>query len=645
MAMNKNFARSICALIGFVLSTVVYGQTEVPNTFVAGQPARAAEVNDNFSAVVQGIQALESATRLEWQGSWQDNLAYSIDELVEYEGSVYVAVQATSGGELPTNGTFWALFASAGSEGPQGPVGPVGPQGPQGDDGPQGLMGPPGPEGPQGPEGPAGSVEAGSVGLAEIDPTQVQVRVGGTCGLGSFVAAVASDGSVSCSDGGSRDGRSTTKYGQEALFSNASGNENTAVGARALYANVAGDHNTATGYEALRFNAANNNTATGWHALYSNTTGSENTASGYQALQANTTGGQNTAFGAFGLQFNTGGISNTAVGYATLVSSTTGSDNTALGAYSLWHNTTGNNNTAQGVWSLTDNTTGYDNTAIGNNALSQNTIGWRNTSIGRDTLYSNSIGHSNIAIGFESLYSNTEGYNNTASGYRSLFSNTSGIRNTAIGSYAAYENTTGSHNIAMGREALHGNTTGSDNVALGWKAGRNLTSGSSNIAISNAGVAGEGFTTRIGASQTRAFVAGIRGVTTGNANAVNVVIDSSGQLGTVSSSRRYKQDIDDMGLASDRLLQLRPVTFRYKKPYETGEKPQEFGLIAEEVAEVFPELVVCNEENQPETVKYRLLSSLLLNELQKQNRTLENQAVEVAELKAQIAELSKFVNR
>ena len=178
-----------------------------------------------------------------------------------------------------------------------------------------------------------------------------------------------------------------------------------------------------------------------------------------------------------------------------------------------------------------------------------------------------------------------------------------------------------------------------------WRvAGGNITTGSNNISIGNEAVAGDGFTTRIGTNQTRAFMAGIRGATV-LSNAVTVVIDSNGQLGTASSSLRYKEDIIDMGMASDRLLQLRPVTFRYKKSYETGEKPQEFGLIAEEVAEVFPDLVVYNDRNEPETVKYRLLSSLLLNELQKQNTRLEDQEAQLLLLNGRISDLSELIRK
>ena len=148
-------------------------------------------------------------------------------------------------------------------------------------------------------------------------------------------------------------------------------------------------------------------------------------------------------------------------------------------------------------------------------------------------------------------------------------------------------------------------------------AGNNLTTGDSNIAIGNRGVAGESNTIRIGAADahTRAFVAGIFGVTV--AGGSMLFVNSDGQLGTVSSSRRVKEDIRDMGGTTSRLLELRPVIFRYKQEVQSGERPLEYGLIAEEVAEIFPELVVYDEEGQPFTVKYHVLSSMLLNELQK----------------------------
>ena len=318
---------------------------------------------------------------------------------------------------------------------------------------------------------------------------------------------------------------------------------------------------------------------------------------------------------------------NTATGASAFASNTSGGDNTADGEGALGFNTTGADNTAVGVSALASNTTGPDNTAVGGDALFANTSGNLNTAVGADALVQNTTGGSNTGIGFGALAGNITGVNNTATGLQALTNNTADD-NTATGTTALNNNTTGGQNTAVGAFALESNTTGNANIAIGDSAGVNLTTGSQNIDIGNQGVAAEGTTIRIGSEgvQTAAFVAGIRGATTGNNNAVAVVIDSNGQLGTISSSRRYKEDIRDMAGASDRLLRLRPVTFRYKKPFADGEKPIQYGLIAEEVAEIFPDLVAYGQDKRPETVKYQTLSSLLLNEVQKLHTKIQDQA-------------------
>ncbi len=164
--------------------------------------------------------------------------------------------------------------------------------------------------------------------------------------------------------------------------------------------------------------------------------------------------------------------------------------------------------------------------------------------------------------------------------------------------------------------------------STGYSAGSSLTTGYLNIAIGNIGVAAKGRTTRIGTAgnHTRAFIAGIRGVTTGVANGIPVLVDSNGQLGTVSSSRRFKKDIRDMGDATAKLLELRPVMFKYKQEQtmpDGGEVPPEYGLIAEEVAEIMPDLVLYDDRGKPFTVKYHMLSSMLLNEMKKQATELD----------------------
>jgi len=241
----------------------------------------------------------------------------------------------------------------------------------------------------------------------------------------------------------------------------------------------------------------------------------------------------------------------------------------------------------------------------------------------------------NTAVGLGALARNTTGSYNTAFGEAAENANTSGSENTATGFQALANNTTGSTNTAVGFEALIGNTIGGSNIAIGFDAAQNVAgANSNNIHIGNLGASADSAVIKIGTlgTQTSFFAAGIRGVTTGGANAVNVMIDSNGQLGTISSSRRFKEDIQDMGDASSGLMRLRPVTFHYKKPYEDGSKPIDYGLIAEEVAEVYPDLAVKGADGQIETVQYQKLVPMLLNELQKQaeqNRLLEERLAAV----------------
>ena len=435
-------------------------------------------------------------------------------------------------------------------------------------------------------------------------------------------------------------GARNTAEGYKALSSNKTGNDNTASGNQALFANTTGNGNTASGTFALFANTTGAfNTATGYGALYANTSGSSNTAIGDSTLLYNTTGFGNTASGAGAMAHNATGNYNTASGYAALFSNTIGEGNTASGSLALFLNTSGSYNTASGYGALYSNTSGSGNTASGDSALLLNTTGSGNTACGGGGLASNTTGNDNTACGGSALFSNTTGKNNLAAGVHALRSNTTGSGNSACGRKALYSNTTGINNTACGNAALFYNTSGASNIALGAGAGIYLTTGSQNIEIGNYGLPGDSATTRIGALQTRAFIAGIRGAVTGVANAIPVLIDSAGQLGTTFSSRRFKKDIRDMGDATARLLELRPVTFRYKQEQTLPggqEVPPEYGLIAEEVAEIFPDLVVYDEEGQPLTVKYHLLSAILLNELKKLNA---EHAREMAELRSRLATL------
>jgi Chaperone of endosialidase len=178
----------------------------------------------------------------------------------------------------------------------------------------------------------------------------------------------------------------------------------------------------------------------------------------------------------------------------------------------------------------------------------------------------------------------------------------------------------------------------------GAGAGDNLTTGDNNIDIGNEGVAGEENTIRIGGpvgiggAQPRTFITGIRGVTTGNANAIPVVIDSNGQLGTMSSSRRFKHEIKRMGSASEAILGLKPVTFQYKSN-KAG--TLQFGLIAEEVAEVNPNLVVRDNRGEIYTVRYEAVNAMLLNEFLKEHRRVEEQQATIRRLETTVAKQEK----
>jgi hypothetical protein len=383
------------------------------------------------------------------------------------------------------------------------------------------------------------------------------------------------------------------------------------------------------------------NTADGDHALFSITTGVANTAVGWFSLRSNTEGNFNTAIGAGTLLSNTADTKdNTAVGAGALLSNTFGSSNTANGAFALFSNTEGSANTAVGDTALFGNTTGAENTATGFLALSNNTTGNSNTATGEGALSSNTSSGNNTAVGANALRNNITGSTNTATGSEALINNTIGSSNTAIGHTALAGNTTNSLNTAIGAAALAGNS-GFNNIALGAGAGANLTTGDSNIDIGDPGVGGESNTIRIGleGTQTRTFIAGIREQQVGN-DAVNVIIDSFGKLGTTVSSRRFKKEIKPMAKASEAILALKPVTFHYKS--DNTNTPQ-FGLIAEEVAAVNPNLVVRDTNGEVYTVRYDAVNAMLLNEFLKEHEKVEEQAREIRKQKTAINRLGKAV--
>ena len=295
-----------------------------------------------------------------------------------------------------------------------------------------------------------------------------------------------------------------------------------------------------------------------------------------------------------------------------------------------------NGNTAEGSGALFSLTTGTNNTADGDTALHHNTTGYNNTAIGNTALYSNTGGYKNTATGHNSLLTNTTGNWNTATGAGSLKFNTTGTYNTANGQGALNSNTTGLGNTANGAGALYHNTTGRLNIGLGGAAGQNLTTGSNNIDISNPGVATEANTIRIGTvgNQTNTFIAGISGVTV--AGGVGVIIDTNGHLGTTTSSARFKDQIKPMDKASEAILALKPVTFHYKAEIDPKGIPQ-FGLVAEEVEKVNPDLVTRDDQGKVYSVRYEAVNAMLLNEFLKEHRKVEQQEATITQVKSTTA--------
>jgi hypothetical protein len=346
-----------------------------------------------------------------------------------------------------------------------------------------------------------------------------------------------------------------------------------------------------------------------------------NTAEGQNALKNLSTGQGNTAAGWFSLFSATTGSFNTGVGAGTLALNT-GDNNTATGAVALFLNTTGSSNTAVGAAALLNNTTGGGNTATGAAALSSNSEGSENTATGAGALISNTTGSENTANGQSALFNNTTGTGNTASGFAALLFNDTGSFNTAVGPSALLSNVFGDSNTAAGYNALH-NNNGPANVALGAGAGYNATTGSGNVYVGAGmvGVAGE---------SNACYIASIFGQT--SADGVQVYINSNNKLGTLTSSKRFKEDIEPMDKASEALFALKPVTFRYKKEIDPAGRSQ-FGLVAEEVDKVNPDLVVHDKDGKAYSVRYDQVNAMLLNEFLKEHKKVEEQQATMTELK------------
>ena len=313
---------------------------------------------------------------------------------------------------------------------------------------------------------------------------------------------------------------------------------------------------------------------------------------------------------------------NTAEGASALLTLTTGGYNTAVGFFSLISNSTGQFNTATGAGALLLNNgdptkeEASENSAFGAGALLSNTTGIRNTANGAFALFSNTTGFGNTANGSSALYSNTIGSVNTATGFGALFFNTIGSANTATGRDTLHSNTIGTNNTAFGLAALALNTTGSNNVALGFNAATGVTTANNVIAIGTAGAN----------VSDSCYIGNIFG-TFNTAQSAVVYIDPDGRLGTGPSARRFKKDIADMGAASEVLLSMRPVTFHFKTQdtEKAGREISQFGLIAEEVAEVNPDLILRDKEGEIYSVRYDAVNAMLLNEFLKAHSKMEEQ--------------------
>jgi Chaperone of endosialidase len=338
-----------------------------------------------------------------------------------------------------------------------------------------------------------------------------------------------------------------------------------------------------------------------------------NTADGHNALLSLTTGIYNSAFGFDALLSLTDGKFCTAVGGATLLLNTA-NENTAVGAGALLSNTSGPRNTADGTFALFNNSAGQDNTAIGDRALQNNTTDG-NTAIGSGTLAANTSGGLNTAVGAATMPLNSTGSSNTAIGLNALFSNN------------------GDNNTAVGRGAL-GGSTGNNNVALGFGAGSGVTTASNVICIGT-NVAGNDV-------NDSCYIGNIFGDTSSGGTAV--FVNTNGRLGTATSSRRFKEEIKPMDKASEALLALKPVTFRYKKEIDPQGIPQ-FGLVAEDVAAVNPDLVVRDKEGKPYSVRYEQVNAMLLNEFLKEHRTVQELRNEIAAVTSTVKEQAAQIEK
>ncbi|MBI5218755.1 MAG: tail fiber domain-containing protein [Bacteroidia bacterium] len=482
-----------------------------------------------------------------------------------------------------------------------------------------------------------------------------------------------------------KSGYGNVALGYYSAYKDTNGYQNVAIGQEALYENISGGRNVAIGYYAMQKNTSGTMVAVGTYALQMNTTGTSNTAVGYGAARSITTGTGNTAIGNNALSAATAspasynvaigsnaigswdatGNYNIGIGVNSLGQLTSGINNTAIGARALYSNTTGINNIAIGYYNMNDNISGSNNISTGYYAL-YNNYASNNLAHGNYALYSNETGISNIAIGDSALYKTIDNFNvaigrsallgtggiigdysnNVAIGNSAIKSIDDGDYNTAVGNFAQKSVTTGYNNTSVGAASLNVITTGYNNTAIGYNAGPSIDNRYNTISIGANVICTSSNQVKLGdASITSFYCMGAYAATT--ANPANMYVETSGQIMRSTSSRRYKKDIIDLEINTSLIYNLHPVSF-------TGinDNKRHFGLIAEEVAEVIPDMAEFAKEKDvipgstsdkliPDAVKYPLLSVLILKEVQKHEIKIKEQQAMIEAQQQQIENILK----
>jgi trimeric autotransporter adhesin len=567
-------------------------------------------------------------------------------------------------------------LATAGPAGPQGPQGPTGATGQAGPAGPQGLPGNLTPGSPyylqngtttqtgasfniDGNGAVGGTLSGNAVNSARgfqiagktmfnVNPAIENIAIGD--GAGNSSATGGQSQSIGDGSGASLTaGNADVFIGSAAGYNTTTGNGDVYVGFTSGANSTTGAYNTFVGGETGLANTTGTyNTYLGFSAGANDTSGQGNTFLGDFAGQNNTTGSSDIYIGSPGLNNENAAIrigSNQQATYIAGIYGVTTASGVPIYIDSTGHLGTGGNTNGYPIGGKTifNANPAIENISIGDGAGNASATGGSNQIIGDQSGASLTSGNADVFMGSSAGRATTTGNGDVYIGVTSGANSTTGAYNTFVGGETGSANTTGNYNTYLGFRAGVNDTNGIGNTFLGDFAGTNNNTGSSDIYIGNPGLDSENTTIRIGSNQQAAYIAGIYGVT--SASGVPVFVNSNGQLGTQTSSRRYKEEIREMGDATASLMKLRPVTFYYKREYDNGPRTLQYGLIAEEVAKVFPELVAYNPDGSPYTVRYQFLSSMLLNEVQKQYHRSQQQADVIEAQQQQIKELEERLTR